>query len=103
MVKGLSEFNGSDNIFSSAAMPRTLLTAFLTSGYYLFAKRYNLFPCRVHFRYSAAAALFVSFYLSKGVVYHFIAAEKNLENSVEQRARNFENYRSETRHRLLSL
>jgi hypothetical protein len=100
MGKGLREFNRSDAVFSTTFVPRVCLTAFLTSGFYFFARSYRLFPCHTQFKYAMLAATLASFYLSKGIASHYVAAEEGLVLNSEDRIRELTHYHHEARRRL---
>lgn len=97
MGKGLREFNKTDAIFSSTFLPRVGLTALLTSGFYLFSSNYRLFQCHTHFKYAMLGAGLKSFYLSKGMASHYVAAEEGLDLNSEDRMREIKYYHNQTR------
>lgn len=97
MGKGLREFNTTDAIFCSTFLPRVGLTALLTSGFYLFSSNYRLFPCHTHFKYAMLVAGLTSFYLSKVMASHYVAAEEGLVLNSEDRMRELKYYHNQTR------
>jgi len=76
MNRGLAEFDNNDTLFKNAFTDRVLLSGAFTGAWYLFARRFNFFNSPQALRYSLPFAAILSFYFSKGFVYHYIAAKE---------------------------
>ena len=76
MNRGLAEFNPEDSVFKSAFAHRIVLGGVFTGAWYLFATKFHFFNSSQGLRYSLPLAAILSFYFSKGFVYHYIAAKE---------------------------
>jgi hypothetical protein len=76
MNRGLAEFDDNDRIFNNAFPDRILLSGAFTGAWFVFAKRFHFFNSPHTLRYSLPFAAILSFYFSKGFVYHYIAAKQ---------------------------
>jgi hypothetical protein len=97
MGKGLREFDQTDSVISQTFLPRIVLSSFFTAGWYFFAKNSRLFTCKKMLTNSLPLAFIASFYLSRGIAYHYQGVRQNVRLTAEARERNHENYMREMR------
>ncbi len=101
MGKGLKEFDQDDAIFSRALLPRVVLTALFTAGWYSFAKCSRVFNSNQSLVGSVPVAALLSFYFTRGMAYHYVAACDNLHRNKVAREIEHEHYRREVRRNLV--
>ena len=101
MGKGLKDYDQDDAIFSTALFPRVVLTGLFTAGWYSFAKCSRVFTSSQSLMRSVPVAALLSFYLTRGMAYHYVAACDVLNRKKVTREIEHENYKREVRRNLV--
>jgi hypothetical protein len=99
MSRGLAEFDQSDGAFNGALIYRGLLTAALTCTWNLVATKSRMFEDPKMLKYSIPVAVLVSFFFSKGIVYHYMGVKETNRRREIERIREFQQYKNEMRHK----
>jgi hypothetical protein len=92
MGKGLYEYDQTNEIFSHTFLPRVFFTGVLTGAWVLFARRGRLFPSSSVVNATVPVAALLSYYLSRGLAYHYVAVEDSNRRWEEEKERNHEGY-----------
>lgn len=92
MGKGLMEFKENDSRFQSAFIYRFILASSLTGAWSIAAGKNRLISSPVLFKASLPLAFVVSFYYTKGIVYHLIGMNEANRIMRENRKENLLSY-----------
>lgn len=98
MGKGLHDYDQNDEVFKYAVIPRLFITTFFTISWYSFAKYGRVFHSNQTLTKSLPVAAILSFYLSKGVTYHYLAIRHSLAKNRSERKLELENYSRQLGH-----